>query len=176
MTVAHSRIGLALSGGAARGFAHVPILEAFDSAHVQPSIIAGTSMGAVIGALYAAGRSGQEIRSLVHDTFGNSATVMSQLWANRRQRGRMFWMGWRTPTQFDALGLLEAFLPDDLPPRIEDLQIPFRAVAVDFNSSEEFTFSEGPLVPALAASIAVPGLIRWACAAVCALASVSGRS
>ena len=56
------RIGLALGGGAAHGFAHIPILEAFDELGIRPAMIAGTSMGAVIGAAYASGMSGAEIR------------------------------------------------------------------------------------------------------------------
>ena len=55
-------IGLALGAGGARGFAHVPVLEVFDELGLKPSIIAGSSMGALIGAAYAAGMSGRDIR------------------------------------------------------------------------------------------------------------------
>ena len=154
------RIGLALSGGGARGLGHIPVLEAFDRAGVRPGRIAGTSMGSVAGALYASGMPGKAIRSLVLDTFGNPTRVMSRLWATRRQRGRVFQMGWGRPTQFDAHGLLEAFLPADLPPRIEDLDIPLSIVTVNFNAAEERVIKKGPLLQALAASIAVPGIIK----------------
>ena len=156
----HPRIGLALSGGGARGLGHIPVLEAFDRAGVRPARIAGTSMGALAAALYASGMSGRDLRDFALQTFGNPTRVMSRLWATRRQRGRVFQMGWGRPTQFDAHGLLEAFLPADLPPRIEDLPIPLSIVAVDFNAAEERVMTEGPLVQALAASIAVPGLVK----------------
>jgi NTE family protein len=154
------RIGLAMSGGGARGLGHIPVLEAFDSAGCRPARIAGTSMGALVGALYASGMSGADLRAFTLDTFGNPASVMSRLWATRRQRGRVFQMGWGRPTQFDAHGLLEAFLPPHLPPRIEDLDIPLSIVAVDFNAAEERVITSGPLVQALAASIAVPAVIK----------------
>ena len=56
------RVGLALGGGGAKGLAHIPMLEAFDELGVRPHCIAGTSMGAVFGALYASGASGSDIR------------------------------------------------------------------------------------------------------------------
>ncbi len=62
-----AKIGLALGGGGAKGFAQVPILEALDELGVRPACIAGTSVGAVIGALYAAGVSAREIRETVDD-------------------------------------------------------------------------------------------------------------
>ena len=62
-----SRIGLALGSGGARGLAHIPILEEFDRAGVKPSAIAGTSIGAIIGAMYAAGRSGAFIRKFADE-------------------------------------------------------------------------------------------------------------
>jgi NTE family protein len=154
------RIGLALSGGGARGIGHIPVLEGFDRAGVRPARIAGASMGALVGALYASGMSGIDLREFALEAFGNPAGVMSRLWATRRQRGRVFQMGWGRPTQFDAHGLLEAFLPPHLPPRIEDLDIPLSIVAVDFNAAEEKVITSGPLLQALAASIAVPGVIK----------------
>ena len=60
-----SRVGLALGGGGARGLAHIPMFEALDEIGVRPYRIAGTSIGAVFGALYAAGMSGREMRALV---------------------------------------------------------------------------------------------------------------
>jgi len=59
------KIGLALGGGGVRGLAHISILETLDDLGIKPSIIAGTSMGAIIGALYASGMSGKEIRERI---------------------------------------------------------------------------------------------------------------
>jgi len=63
------RIGLALGGGGAKGLAHILILEALDELGIRPHVIAGTSIGAIIGALYAAGLSGREIRAQVEQFF-----------------------------------------------------------------------------------------------------------
>ena len=57
------RIGLALGGGSARGLAHIPILEAFDEIGIRPAVIAGCSMGALIGAAYASGIPAKELRA-----------------------------------------------------------------------------------------------------------------
>ena len=66
MSGADRPIGLALGGGGALGFAHVPILEVFDELGIRPAVISGCSMGAIIGAAYAAGRSGREIAGFLH--------------------------------------------------------------------------------------------------------------
>ena len=60
------KIGLALGGGGARGLAHVPVLELFDKMGIQPACIAGTSMGAIMGALYASGLKGKDIREVIN--------------------------------------------------------------------------------------------------------------
>ena len=59
------RIGLALGGGGARGLAHIHVLETLDDLGIRPTVISGTSIGSVIGALYASGLSGKDIRDLV---------------------------------------------------------------------------------------------------------------
>lgn len=153
-------IALALSGGGARGFAHIPVCQAFDDAAVRPSRIAGTSMGAVIGALYASGMSGAQIREQVIDMFAKTSDVMSRLMRAQRGRGRLLAFSFSKSGALDPKVLLEAFLPDDLPARIEDLDIPFAAVAVDFITGEEVVFDKGPLIAALAASIAFPPVMR----------------
>ncbi|MCB1479364.1 MAG: patatin-like phospholipase family protein [Rhodobiaceae bacterium] len=154
-----NNVALALSGGAARGFAHIPVCEAFDNCGVKPVRIAGTSMGAVIGALYASGMSGKDIREQTIAMFAKRTEVMSRLMQAQRGGG-LIALSFTKSGTLDPKVLLEAFLPDDLPPRIEDLAIPFTAVAVDFLSGEEVHFSSGPLITALAASIAVPAIIK----------------
>ena len=72
------RIGLSLGGGGVRGLAHVPILETLDDLGVRPSVISGTSMGAVIGALYASGLSGRQIRDLIE----RHAVLKSDTWTS----------------------------------------------------------------------------------------------
>ncbi len=159
-TIPNTGTALALSGGGARGFAHIPVCEAFDRAGVRPAAIAGTSMGSVIGALYASGMSGATLRSEVTAMFAKATDVMGRMVTARRNRPGIFRFSFANPSPLDPKALLEAFLPDDLPPRIEDLGIPFAAVAVDFHSGEEIVFREGPLIAALAASIAFPPVMR----------------
>ena len=80
------RIGLALGGGGARGLAHIPVLEAFDDLGLKPARIAGTSIGAILGAAYASGHSGEEIRRIVVETFADRNTVLSKVWQLRPKR------------------------------------------------------------------------------------------
>ena len=73
------RIALALGGGSARGLAHIVMLEAFDELGVKPAVIAGTSMGAICGACYAAGLSGAEVRAGFQASFGSRTAFLKQL-------------------------------------------------------------------------------------------------
>jgi NTE family protein len=79
MSASGPRIGLALGGGSARGFAHVLMLEAFDELGIEPGIIAGTSMGAICGAAYAAGLSGTELRGELLAIFGKRRHFLKRL-------------------------------------------------------------------------------------------------
>ncbi|MHA7774263.1 patatin-like phospholipase family protein [Roseibium sp. M-1] len=152
------RIGLALGGGGARGFAHIPVLEALDDLGLKPVQINGTSIGALMGAAYASGRSGQEIREIALEIFADRNSVLSRLWQLRPRRfAEMFRSG---PVQFDPLRVLEVFVSEYLPETFEDLEIPLRMLATDFYGCEEVDFDSGPLLPALAASIAIPALFR----------------
>jgi NTE family protein len=151
------RIGLALSGGAAHGFAHIPVLEALDEAGVRPAVIAGTSMGALIGAAYAAGMSGAEIRGHVVDIFRNRADLLARLWQMRPRRLGEINLGF---APYDLEKALAAFLPARLPAGLGELQIPLRVVVTDYYAGRQVVLSDGPLLPALAASAAVPMLFR----------------
>ena len=69
------RIGVALGGGGARGLAHIAILEAFDELGIRPHRMAGTSMGALVGAAYASGLPARELREHAQDTLANRVTA-----------------------------------------------------------------------------------------------------
>lgn len=153
-------IAIALSGGGARGFAHIPVCAAFDECGVRPSRIAGTSMGAVIGALYASGMSAKDIGEQCAAMFASRTDVMARLVRSRRGGNSLFSFSFTKTGTLDPRTLLEAFLPQDLPARIEDLDIPFAAVATDFITGNEVVFDSGPLIEALAASIAFPPVMR----------------
>lgn len=155
-----TRVALALGGGGARGLAHIVVLEALDELGIKPVAIAGTSIGALIGASYAAGMSGKQLRRMVIGLAHDRAGVIRRLVAARASTiADLFASGIGTMTLVDAEKLCEQFLPD-LPERVEDLAIPLTVIASDLYARREVAITDGPLNSALAASIALPGLTR----------------
>jgi NTE family protein len=151
--------GLALGGGGARGFAHVLILEALDELGIRPKIIAGTSIGALIGAAAASGMSGAEIRAYCEELFHKRTEVLKRLFS--RKNGALAAL--KTAgygSAFSGENILKALLPASLPARFEELKIPFLAVTTDFYAQDQYVLTEGPLIPAIAASSALPGVLR----------------
>jgi NTE family protein len=159
MSASGPRIGLALGGGSARGLAHVLMLEVFDELGVKPSIIAGTSMGAICGAAYAAGHSGAELRHELIAIFGKRRHFLKRL-ASRFRGGVSNLWSLRFPSVLDNVTLFEMLLPEAMRCSFDTLQIPFVAIAADFYAIEQVVLDKGPLIPALAASSALPSLAR----------------
>jgi NTE family protein len=161
-SVSHApRIGLALGGGGARGLVHILVLEAFDELGIKPVGIAGTSIGAILGSAYCAGHSGKALRAHVIDVFRDRADVMAKLF--RARVGKLtdlFSGGIGNPVLLDGEKVLDAFWPERIPVMFEELEIPFTAVAADFYARAKVALSKGPLLPAVAASMAIPGLVR----------------
>lgn len=159
--VSAPRIGLALSGGGARGFAHLSVMEALDDLGIVPSHVTGTSIGAVIGAPYCAGLTANEIRREILDIFRSRTEVVSRLMrAQNKRLGGVLRPSLSNPLQIDAERLLSAFLPDTIPEEFAALKVPFTAVAADFYGSDPVNFETGPLRPAIAASMAIPAIFR----------------
>jgi NTE family protein len=153
------RIGVALGGGSARGLTHIPYIEAMDELGLKPSIIAGTSIGALIGAGWANGMSGAELREHSYSVLGTMKIIAGRLWgAQVRNLGNFFQKGFSV--QLDAERVVDAFLPDNFPHEFKDLKIPFRVVATDFQSWHQAVFNAGPLRQAIAGSIAIPSLFK----------------
>jgi NTE family protein len=150
-------IGLALGAGGARGFAHVPVLEVFDELGLKPSIIAGSSMGALIGAAYAAGMSGRDIRDYALHLADNRAQVLNRLWGLRPASMRDALGGFRLG-QFNLQRVLQAFLPPEIPTHFTGLGIPLKVMATDYYGQCEQICDHGDLYEALAASAAIPAL------------------
>jgi len=154
-------VGIALGGGGVRGFAHAPALEAIEDAGIRPAAIAGTSIGAIIGALYASGKSGREIREFLDRYFVSREDPWSDLY--RKRSDLLKWFGAIRPS-WDNSGLLSAdrfldyLLPDFRDARFEDLEIPLQVVATDFYRGEPVVFRSGDLMPALRASMSIPGI------------------
>jgi len=151
---------LALGGGGARGLAHIVVIEAFDELGVKPSLIAGTSIGAVVGAAYAAGMSGRAIREHATATLRDRSGVMAALIASRVGRLADIVSGFGNPFLIDGERLLDRLWPEAVPERFEDLALLLEVVATDYHARAEAAFTMGPLGPAVAASIAIPGVIR----------------
>jgi NTE family protein len=152
-------VALALGAGGARGLAHIAVLEALGEMGVQPRAIAGASIGALFGVGYAAGLSGRDIRDSVTGLLRNRTEVMRRLLAVRVGKVTDI-LSIGHPMLLDAEGLVEQFLPPEIPHDFDRLKFPFVAIATDFWRREEVAYSKGLLRPAIAASIAVPGMLR----------------
>ncbi|KQT54828.1 Patatin [Aureimonas sp. Leaf454] len=157
----HPTLGLALGGGGARGLAHIHVLMALDDLGLRPSHIAGTSIGAIIGAAYAAGMTGAEIREHTIEAFGTARLVAGRIWATRPPSLADFFAdgGFRLG-QLNAERVLAAFLPRGMPRDFALLSIPLTVMATDFDAGAEVAIESGPLFSALAASAALPALFR----------------
>jgi len=138
------KIGIALGGGGAKGFAHIGVLTALSQAGIEPDVVAGTSMGALVGAVYAAGN----IQSL------KEASTKIKL----KDIPLLLGPTWPKQGLFSGRKILK--LLDELigVENIEDLKKPFAAVCVDLKSGEIFTFTKGDIRHAIRASIAIPAV------------------
>jgi len=154
------RIGLALGGGAARGLAHIPMLEVFDELGLKPSIIAGCSFGALVGAAYASGIPAKEIGDHARHILANRVQAAKYLFGVKGARlGDLLQRRSFRSLQIDGERLTSFIFPDGVAQRIEDTLIPLKIVTTDFNERREHVISSGPLCRAVAASIAIPGVI-----------------
>jgi NTE family protein len=152
---------LALGSGGARGLAHIAVVEALDEMGVKPAAIAGTSLGALIGAGYAAGMSGRDIRHhVIHFAHDRRETMRRLLQVRAGRLTDVLSGGFSQATQLDAQKFCAQFLPDAIPEEFSALGIPLTVMTTDLHRREELAFSSGPLRAALAASIAFPGLFR----------------
>lgn len=154
------RVGLALGGGGARGLAHIPMLEVFDELGLKPSIIAGCSFGALVGAAYASGIPAKEIGDHARHILANRVQAAKYLFGVKGARlGDLLQRRSFRSLQIDGERLTSFIFPDGVAQRIEDTLIPLKIVTTDFNERREHVISSGPLCRAVAASIAIPGLI-----------------
>ena len=140
------RIGLVLGGGAARGFAHVGVIRALEQEKIPIDLIVGTSVGSLIGALYAHETNSFELEwtafSLERDDLLDYALLSATMGPIKGDR-------------------LEAFVNKKVPvANIESLKIPFAAVATDLNRGTRVVLDRGPLARAIRASCAIPGVFQ----------------
>jgi NTE family protein len=149
---------VAFGGGGARGLAHIHIVEALDELGIKPVVIAGSSIGAIIGAGMASGMTGRELREFTLNTVGNRREVMNRIWSLRPTTVKEMVNGGFRVGQFNLERILKAFLPDILPEHFSDLKIPLMVTATDYYGHDELLVEHGELYPALAASAAIPAV------------------
>lgn len=159
MAAAEPRIGVALGSGGARGLAHIPYIEALDEMGIVPSTIAGTSIGALIGAGWANGMTGRDIREHAENVLGSLQEIAGRLWTSSQAAFRNVMQN-GISMQVDARTIADAFLPEDFPDDFAALRVPLHVIATDYYAWKEVVFDSGPLRPAIAASFAIPGLFR----------------
>lgn len=163
--------GLALSGGSARGLAHIGVLEVLEANRVPPAMVAGTSMGAIVGGLYCLAGTSRDLRTqaqqlLQSESFrqlGLAAFYDTDNNVLRRFKREIFekiYLGallFRTShvRQQDTDKLFRALFGDA---RFEDCRVPFACNALNIETGEEEVFSRGLLADAVRASCAIPGI------------------
>jgi NTE family protein len=142
------KIGLALGGGAARGFAHIGVIKALEAQGIHVDLVAGTSAGSLVGALYAAGNNGFALQKLALEM--DEAAISD----------------WSVPLFAKASGVLKGEALQNYVNRavnnapLEKLKIPFGAVATDLNTGVPILFRRGNTGLAVRASSAVPGVFQ----------------
>ena len=142
------RIALALGGGAARGFAHIGVIKVLEANGIYPEIVAGTSAGSLVGALYAAGNNGSALQKLAMEM--DEAAISD----------------WSVPFFSNSSGVLKGEGLQQFVNRavhqqpIEKLKLQFGAVATDLKSGQPILFRRGNTGAAVRASSAVPGVFQ----------------
>jgi len=169
------KVGLALGGGAARGLAHIGVLRAFEREKLPISAVSGTSMGSIIGGAYFALGNADDVEARVRKLLASEEFQSSKISflresqekrrgiffsvANFVRKGVVFGVSNLRPGFISAevfAGHLATIIPDV---QIEDLPLPYCAVALDLNSAEEVLLRHGNLRQAATASSAIPGVI-----------------
>lgn len=152
-------VALALGGGGARGLAHILMLEVFDELGIKPTVIAGTSIGALYGAAYASGLTARQIRAYTEEILGRRFDLIRQLFASRSEPvQRLLRVVPVRSSLLNSATLLDLLFPDQVAKDFSELSIPLKVVATDLASQEAAVLDSGPLRPAVAASIAIPVL------------------
>ena len=173
---ARPRVGLVLSGGGARGIAHVGVLKVLEQLNVPIDAVAGTSMGAVVGGLYASGLNAREIEKIMTSLNWQAAfhdrPPREDLTLRRKQEDENFLvkfpLGVRDHKIVLPKGLVEGQSLSQLLRRLtlpvaritdfDDLPTQFRAVATDLESGEQVVLASGDLTSAMRASMSAPGI------------------
>ena len=169
------KIGVALEGGGALGLAHIGVLQWFEDRHIPVDYIAGTSMGGLVGGLYASGKSPEQLRELVEqqnwDIIIGGGTQYQDLSFRRKEDLRAYPNslvvglkdGLTLPAGLNAGQEISLLIDHETLPysglsSFDQLPIPFRCVATDLVSGKEVVFKDGSLAKAMRATMSIPGL------------------
>lgn len=140
------KLGLALGGGAARGFAHVGVIQVLEEAGIQPHLVVGTSAGSLVAALYASGKNGAQLQRVAETMEEAALTDWTIPWLSRgMMRG-------------DALARYVSVQTGGR--RIEDVRLPLGIVATDLHNGQGMLFQRGDIATAVRASSAVPSVFE----------------
>ena len=166
------KLGLVLSGGGAKGMAHIGVIKAMEEAGLRPDYIAGTSMGAIVGGLYALGYSAHEIDSIIRrvdwDQVLSNSVPLNYIAFEEKEYYDRYLLGFPIKGYTIQIGsglirgqMLSEIMHYNLWPAVkyesfDDFPIPFRCLATNVGAGESVIFSEGSLPAALRASMAIP--------------------
>lgn len=152
-------IALALGGGGVRGLGHIAMLEVLDEMGIRPSLIAGTSIGAIVGAAYASGIPARNIRAHAERILRRRFDLARQIFSARATPiQRILSLIQLKSAVLRSDVLLDLLMPQEFARSFEELPIPLTIVAADIRNYEAVLLERGPLVPAVAASMALPAL------------------
>jgi NTE family protein len=170
------KVAIVLSGGGAKGIAHIPFLQALDSLGIVPDLVVGTSMGSVVGGLYAMGYSGDRIANITDNANWDhllskyialtEVTVEEKSEFNKYlidldlKEGKLKVNSALVKDQNLRLFLSTLTYPAYKIDNFDDLSIPFRAIATDIVNGKEVIIAEGSLMEAMRASMSIPGIFK----------------
>ena len=176
------RIGLALGGGGARGLAHIEFLKTLDEKNIKLSIIAGTSIGAIIGAFYASGISAEKIEEILNKIditdkitkkekpnhrrklekiFDEKISEIKEFYKKIDEIHKIIDISFFNNTSFLKGKGVVKFFEENLPVKtFEELKNPLKIVATDYWKNESVIFSSGELIPAIRASMSIPAIFE----------------
>lgn len=178
------KIGLTLGGGGARGICHIEFIKALDELEIKPVIISGTSIGAIIGAFYAAGLNGHQINEVldkidiskksdsketvpskdenkVEKFIEEAKTEIKEYYHKFESINKMFDISFFKTTSFLKGKGVEKFFEENLPVKtFEELEIPLKIVATDYWQQKQIVFESGELIPAIRASMSIPAVFE----------------
>lgn len=151
------KLGLALGGGGARGLSHITVLDVIEELGLPIACVSGTSIGSIIGWGVASGLSAGAMRAFVLET-AETREVAARAWKMRPKGWDQFskWF----ELQLEPEAVLDAFMPDGLAESFDQLALPLAVVATDYYGWHARVMMEGPIAPAVAASIAIPFVFK----------------